>query len=123
MIINEGLDWKIETFRTPGFINKTDNMGRVYVDLPLNQARQLKQSLEASRSKVEGLEDWERELRSMLNGMTFPDQIVSHVKALLKAERERLLGEIEEVNKQIPHCANCRGRKAINKKIAEIRGE
>ena len=70
----------------------------------------------------EAPEDWEKELSSMLNGMAFPDQIVSHVKALLKAERERLLGEIEEVNKQIPHCANCRGRKAINNKIAEIRG-
>ena len=76
-----------------------------------------------TRSQAEAPEDWEKELGVLLRGMTLPDQIVSHVKSLLKAEREKVLGEIEEVNKQIPHCANCRGRKTINNKIAEIRGE
>ena len=40
----------------------------------------------------EAPDDREKELRSMLNGMAFPDQIVSHVKSLLKAEREKVCG-------------------------------
>jgi hypothetical protein len=31
--------WKISTFRSHGFVNKTDNMGRVYIDLPINEAK------------------------------------------------------------------------------------
>ena len=72
------------------------------------------QALEASRLRVEGLEEWESELKSMLNGMTFPDQIVSHVKALLKAEREKVCGEIEVAVRKS-------WLKGIDK-IAEIRG-
>ena len=49
-----------------------------------------------TRPQAEAPEDWKRELKSMLNGMTFPDQIISYVEDLLKAEREKVLGEIEE---------------------------
>ena len=72
----------------------------------------------------EASEDWETGLRVMLNGMTFPDQIVSHVKALLKAEREKVLGEIEAlVNPPNKDYDAEDILDQIDAKIAEIRGE
>ena len=70
----------------------------------------------------EAPEDWEKGLSSMLNGMTFPDQIVSYVKALLKAEREKVLGEIEGVM-VIDGESAWEFESRVIGKIAEIRGE
>ena len=33
--------WRIETFRSHGFLNRDDDMGRVYVDLPIIEAKRL----------------------------------------------------------------------------------
>ena len=72
--------------------------------------------------ETEAPEDWEKELRSMLNGMTFPEQIVSHVKALLKAEREKVCGEIEKLVKPASKSYDADNiLDQIDDKIAELR--
>ena len=71
----------------------------------------------------EAPEDWEKELKTMLNGMTFPNQIVSYVKALLKAEREKVCGEIAKmVNPASKNYDADNILDQIDAKIAEIRG-
>ncbi len=35
------MKWEIKSFRSHGFVNRSDNMGRVYVDLPINEAKKL----------------------------------------------------------------------------------
>ena len=70
----------------------------------------------------EAPEDWEKDIGVLLRGMTFPDQIVSHVKALLKAEREKVLGEIEGVM-VIDGESAWEFESRVIAKIAEIRGE
>jgi hypothetical protein len=50
---NSGLLWLIKPFRSHGFINRTDDMARVYVDLPTQEARRLQRELNAVSVKEE----------------------------------------------------------------------
>lgn len=43
--------WKLSTFRSHGFVNKTDNMGRVYIDLPINEAKRKLRALLAETAQ------------------------------------------------------------------------
>jgi len=46
--MSENTGWQIKTFRSPGSsVNKGDDMARVYIDLPLKEAKKLLNSLYA----------------------------------------------------------------------------
>lgn len=39
------IKWHIDTYRSKGFLNRSPDKGRVYIDLPIEQARELHRQL------------------------------------------------------------------------------
>ena len=100
---------------TQDLIKAEAELSKAQRELAYNRATTRPQAPEAP-------EEWETELGVMLRGMTFPDQIISYVKSLLKAERERVLGEIEGVM-VIDGESAWEFESRVIGKIAEIRGD
>ncbi len=83
----------MSSFRSHGFLNRSDNMGRVHIDLPINEARKLVRTLNNNEEEntdtqqlkceiLEDLSEYELTLSNLTKQMTnlrFKVSKLSHV--------------------------------------------